>query len=93
MTKKRFSLISVLAMILATYQALRFMATWREGLWIGYPFRYIWWRDTSDHWWQRYHIWAFTADVLIWLAVIVVLGLFVERITQLLSKKYGRHMA
>jgi hypothetical protein len=93
MTKQRFSFISVIAMIVASYKATGLASMWRENLWIGFPFRYLWWRDTSDHWWQRYDFWALTGDLLFWLVVVIGIGLMVERIVRLFHARHEQNAA
>ena len=83
----RFSLISVVAMVLATAAATVIMLRFDGGGFAGqqgFPFAWYWWTDVSMNGSPtRGYRWpGLVADVVIWVVVIISFGLLVERIAQ-----------
>jgi hypothetical protein len=93
MLRPRFNLVSVVVIVIAT-AAATFAMLWVQGGGFaghrGFPFAWYWWRDVSinDDPFSGFRWSGFIADVTVWLAVIIAFGMFVERVTQQLSRRH-----
>ena len=87
MGKLRFSLMSVVAMVLATIAVTVAMTAFQGGGFSGqrgYPFAWYWWTDMSVNGspMSGYRWTGLIADVVIWVVAIIYFGLRVERFVQ-----------
>jgi preprotein translocase subunit SecG len=93
MLRQRFSLVSVLVMVVAT-AVVTFLMLRRQGGWFagqqGLPFEWHWWTDVSYNGspLHGYRWGGLVVDIVIWFVVIIALGVLVERATQ---KSFTHH--
>jgi hypothetical protein len=82
MTKQRFSLVSVIAMILTTWVAFRTQGHHHFDGWFGFPFRSYWWRGMDEGFLANYNLPRLFGNIGIWLVVIFASGFLVEWLVQ-----------
>lgn len=93
MIRRRFSLVSVSAMIVAAVFAT--FATMRAEVGFaghqGFPFAWYWWTDLQVNYnpTQGFLWGGLVADVLVWLFVVIAFGLLVEWVVKKCLKQHG----